>query len=499
MVWLALAGLAAIAAVAAAGWALLTLRDAPTDVAQTVIVLAGTALTLGFAVASLAAGAEDPLDPRRFAPLGLPERPLTVALTLAAFLSVPVVLLAAASVFFVITWAGHGVSPLLGILAALLGLATCVLLAKICESLTTLALRERRSRELVGLFVVAMIVVVVPVGVFLASLEWHGRVPSQLEEAVNVLGFTPFGAAWAVPGHVAAQSAGVWGSLAVALVTVAALWFGWQALVHRLLTTTERPGSGRSRSGLGWFAVAPGRPVGAIAARSLIYWMRDGRYLVNILVIPVAAMIVMVPLLVAGVPLSVAALVPVPLMALFFGWLPHNDLAYDSTAIWMHITSGTSGIADRVGRLVPVTLIAVPVLAITAPIAIAVYDRWALLPAMYGVIGCLFLTGLGLSSLLSALAPYPAARPGDGPFQQPQSTVTRGVLVQGGVLLGALVLSAPALWWAWLAIEQNIAFAQTALWGGLGIGVVVLVLGVIGGGIAFRRRSFAIMEFAESM
>lgn len=498
-VWLAIAGLAAIAAVAAAGWALLTLRDAEIDVAQTVIVLGGTAVTIGFAASSLAAGAEDPLDPRRFVQLGLPERPLAVSLALAAFVSVPAALLIATSVFFVFTWVGHGVSPALGILAAVLGVGTCVLLAKVCESLTTLALRERRSRELVGLFAIAMIVVVVPVGVFIASLEWHGEVPSQLEAAVNVLGFTPFGAAWALPGHVAAQSAGVWGSLIVALATAAALWFGWRALVHRLLTTTERPGSGRSRSGLGWFAIAPGRPAGVIAARSLVYWLRDGRYIVNVVVIPVAAAIVMVPLLVAGVPAPLVALVPVPLMALFFGWLPHNDLAYDSTAIWMHISSGTSGVADRIGRLVPVTLIAVPVLAITAPIAISVYDRWAMLPAMFGVAGCLFLTGLGLSSLISALVPYPAARPGDGPFQQPQSTVTRGVLAQGGVLIGALVLSAPAFWWGWLAITSDIAFAQTALWGGLGIGVLVLVLGVVGGGWAFRRRSFAIMEFAESM
>lgn len=496
---LGVAVLLAAGAVVAAGWALLSLRTAEGSVAQTVIVLAGTAVTVAFALVALAAGWEDPLDPRRFATMGLPERPLVRALTLAAFVSVPAAMLAAASIFFVITWAGHGVSPVVGVLAALSGLATSVLLAKICESLSTLALRERRSRELVGLFIIATIVVVVPTVVFLASLEWHGEVPAELEAAVGVLAFTPFGAAWAIPGQIAAQSAGVWGSLFVALATAAALWFGWRALVHRLLTTNERPDSGRSRAGLGWFAIAPGTPFGAIAARSLIYWARDGRYVVNVAIIPVAAAVVMVPLLVAGVPGPVVALVPVPLMALFFGWLPHNDIAYDSTAIWMHIASGTSGIADRLGRLVPVALIAVPVIAITAPIAIAFYGSWALLPAMFGVSGCLFLAGLGLSSLLSAIAPYPAARPGDGPFQQPQSTVTRGVLIQGGVLLGALVISAPVLWWAWLAIDTNPAFTHLALWGGLVIGAAALALGVYGGGRAFQRRSFEIMEFAESL
>lgn len=498
-VGLVLAALVAVGAVIAAGWALLSLASAETDVAQTVIVLAGTAVTLAFAITSLAAGTDDPLDPRRFAPLGLPRRPLTAALTLAAFISVPAVMLIIVSVCFVIAWAGHGVSPFIGAFAALAGIITSVLLAKICEALSTLVLRERRSRELVGLFIVAIIAVVVPVGVFLASLEWRGEVPAELEDAVTVLGFTPFGAAWAIPGHIATGNGDAWGSIVVALVTVVALGLGWRALVHRLLTTIERPDSGRSRSGLGWFGVAPGTPFGAIAARSLVYWWRDGRYIVNIVIIPVAAAVVMVPLLVAGVPGPIVALVPVPLMALFLGWLPHNDVAYDSTAIWMHMASGTSGNADRLGRLVPITLVAIPLLAITAPITIAFNGDWSLLPALFGVSGCLFLCGLGLSSVLSALAPYPAARPGDGPFQQPQSTVTRGVLIQGGVLIGAIVLSLPALWWGWLAIDVDRGFAQLALWGGLALGVIVLVAGVYGGGRVFQRRSFEIMEFAESI
>ncbi len=497
-VWQGLAGIVALAAVVAAAWALLSLASAEVDVAQTVIVLAGSAVTLAFAVASLAAGTEDPLDPRRFAPLGLPVGPLTRALTLAAFITVPALMLAVAAIAFVITWAAHDVSPVLGALAALAGLVTSVLLAKICEALSALVLRQRRSRELLGLFVIAIIVVVVPVGVFLASLEWGGRVPPELQGAVDGLAFTPFGAAWAIPGQVAAQSAGVWVSAAVAAVTLAALWFGWRALVRRLLTTIERPDAGRSRSGLGWFGVAPGTPFGAVAARSLIYWWRDGRYLVNIVIIPIAGAVVMVPLLVAGVPATVVALVPVPLMALFLGWLPHNDVAYDSTAIWMHIASGTSGIADRLGRLVPITLLAVPLIAITAPIAIAYNGNWALLPALFGASGCLYLTGLGLSSVFSAVAPYPTARPGDGPFQQPQSTVARGVLVPAVVLIGAIVLSLPALWWGWLTIDVDPGFTHLALWGGLAIGLGALALGVVAGGTLFERLGLEIMEFAEA-
>ncbi len=79
----------------------------------------------------------------------------------------------------------------------------------------------------------------------------------------------------------------------------------------------------------------------------------------NVIVVPIAAVVSTVPLLVAGVPFEIAVLLPVPIMALFFGWLPHNDLAYDSTALWMHIASGMRGAPDRIGRLVPVLLIGI--------------------------------------------------------------------------------------------------------------------------------------------
>ena len=119
-------------------------------------------------------------------------------------------------------------------------------------------------------------------------------------------------------------------------------------------------------------------------------------------------LLVVAPPLVAGVSPATVALLPVPIVALFFGWLPHNDVAYDSTAIWMHIASGTRGIADRVGRLVPVVLITVPLLAILIPVTVALHGRWAVLPALTGVAAVLFLSALGLSSIASAAAPYAA-------------------------------------------------------------------------------------------
>lgn len=491
-----LATLVLIAAVAVACWAILSLRNAAVPVAAVVTVVGGTAVTLGFALAPLVAGATDPLDPRRFAVLGLESRALSATLVLAGVISVPVLAIVALNVCLVIVWTSKGVPWVAAVAGAVLSVLTCILLARVCMALGAVFLRDRRSRELTGLFVLALLIVVVPVVVFLTSLQWRGRVPSQLREAAAILAVTPFGAPTAFAPRLATL-APAWVSLAVAVATVLVLGALWMWLVSRMLRATDRPVAVRERGGLGWFAVAPGTPSGAVAARSLQYWLHDRRYIVNVLVVPIAAALAMVPPLVAGVPFSWVILLPVPLMALLFGWMAHNDLAYDSSAVWLHFASGMRGVSDRTGRLVPILVIAVPVLVVAVPVAIALHGRWALLPAMAGVCASLFLAGLGFSSIASVAAPYAVSRPGESPFRQPPRTSASGSIAQALVLLGTLAVSVPPLWWAWLSITRNVDYAEWALWGGLAIGAGVLAIGLAIGSYVFERRGGALMEFAE--
>jgi len=483
-----------VVAVVVVFFAALRLRSVDVDVAFTVTVVAGSALTLGSFAAALVGGFDDQLDPRRFAVFGVSPGATAWTVLVASLVSVPMIALVAVGVAFAVLWTAHGASTGVAVAAAVLGVLTCLLATKVALAIAGLVLRERRSRELSGVVLTALLVVVVPIVVFFVSLEWDGDVPPALRSAVDILALTPLGAAWAIPG--AAVEGGAAPASVIAVLTVVALAALWVWLVRRLLTTTERPTSARERAGLGWFALLPATPAGGVAARSLAYWLRDARYLVNMAIVPIVAVVVTAPLLLVGVPLEYVALIPAPLMALFLGWLAHNDLAYDSTALWMHVASAVRGTADRVGRLVPVTLIGVAALAIAIPVSLSLHGRWAILPAMVGVCASLFLCGLGLSSISSVLTPYAASRPGDGAFEQPQRT--GGGLSQGVVLLGAIALSAPAFWWGWLALTDDVEYAWAAQWGGIGIGVVVAVVGVVIGGAVFDRRGGRLMEFVES-
>lgn len=493
----ALGGTVLVLATALACVAVLSLVETPERVSATVIVLAGSALTLGTALGPIVIGIDDPLDPRRMGVFGLSPRVLPGALALAGLISMPVFALVALVVCAATVWQTQGASLGVSVVGALLAVVTTSLFARVSLALASLVFQGRRTRELSGVLLVGLLVVIVPTAIFIGSLDWRGVIPPELDDAAGILALTPLGAAWAFAPGFALGAASRWPVLLVALATIGLLWWAWTVLAARAVAASERVVPVRERAGLGWFIVLPGTPTGAVAARSLVYWLRDGRYLVNVIVAPVAAVLAPIPLVVGGVPLEYVALLPVPVLALFLGWMPHNDVAYDSTAVWMHVAGGVAGVADRLGRLAPITLIGLPMMAVAIPVCLAIAGEWSMLPVLIGIAACLFLTGLGLSSISSALTPYAVTRPGDSPFQQPQRSGSFGMGGQALVLIGQLAISSPVFVWGWEAMQGETATEQ-ALWGGLVIGGAVFVVGVALGALAFDRRGDRIMEFAET-
>ena len=263
-----------------------------------------------------------------------------------------------------------------------------------------------------------------------------------------------------------------------------------------MLVTPERQPQAKRYAGLGWFDRLPRTPTWAIAARSLTYWGRDSRYGTSLVVIPLIPVVMIIALNIAGVPLQQLALLPVPIICLFLSWAVHNDVSFDNTAVWLHLSASTSGIADRWGRVIPVLLVGIPVLGFGSVISVWVQGDWDLLAPLIGVSGSILFSGLGLSSVMSAAFPYPTARPGDSPFSQPAPGASPAGMIQAFSFGAILVFSAPAIYFAYLGITSDSAWYFQSLLTGLAIGIGVLIIGTFVGAAIYNRRASDLLAFS---
>ena len=477
--------------------ALVALRFFDADLARSAVIVFGGIIIVVFAVLPLVLGIDDVLDPRKFSLFGLSNTVLATAIGVASLLSVPAIVITIIAVAQTATWSRGGAEYPLSIVAAVLIVITCVLSSRISTTLASFLLSTRRSRDISTLVGVALLVAATPLIVVLANVDWATQGASVLSSVADVLGWTPIGLAWSVPADSAIGLEGqAFGKLALAIVWALVLFLVWRVLLGAVLVTPGRQAQAKKYLGLGWFDRVPGTPAGAIAARSLTYWTRDARYVTSLVVIPLVPAVMIVALLVAGLPLQGLALLPVPVMCLFLSWSVHNDVSFDNTAIWLHLASSTRGRDDRWGRLAPALGVGVLLVTVGSVMSAAVFGDWIVLPSIIGVSAAILLVGLGLSSIMSARFPYPAVRPGDSPFSQPQAGGNAAGLIQALSFFGILLLAAPALTAAVLGFLLNPAWHFVALVLGLGIGVAALLGGVRAGSIVYDRRTSELLAAA---
>jgi ABC-2 type transport system permease protein len=473
------------------------LRLAEIPIASTGVTVFGSLLVIGFIVVPLIFGVDDVMDPRKFSLYGLPNSKLASSLAVTALVSVPSVVVTLIALAQIVTWSRGPLAVLLAILGAPIILATCLLCARVFTSIAAFLLSSRRSRDTTGVLGLVLLILVTPVFLLLLNVNWQKDGPAILGNIAAVLSWTPFGAVWAAPADAAFGLTGP--ALAkelIALATVAILWFAWRYLVQTMLVTQQRQPEARSYRGLGLFATGSSSPTLVVAERSLTYWFRDARYHVSLLVIPVIPFLLMLPLIVVGVPGELLALLPVPVMALFLGWTIHNDVAYDNTAIWLHVASGIRGRADRFGRVIPPLLVGVPLVVVASFICAPLWGDDRILPAMLGTGLGLLLTGLGLSSVMSARFPYPAVRPGDSPFAAPQAVGSASAVIQGFAFLITVILVSPTLYLAFMSLAHPGTFEWQSLGCGIVLGALFLWGGVAWGGHIFDKRSPEILAFS---
>ncbi|MHB1235355.1 MAG: hypothetical protein ACYCZK_06760, partial [Microbacteriaceae bacterium] len=438
-----------LAILAVTVWAcsqIVALRSADLRVAGPILTVLGSSITLGFLILPLIFSIDDMMDPRKFELLGIPVPRLAAGLALSTVVGLPGLALIALAVAQVISWSANPGTTLLAVLDAVVIVASSLLGARVAILLAALLLDSRVGREVAGAATVGGVILLFPVFSYLTSFDWNRDASGLLGRVAAVAGWTPLGAAWAAPAAAAAGDVGsALAKTAIGAAFAGALWLAWWALVKAMLALPPVRPQRKRYLGLGWFGRLPATPAGVIAARSLTYWSRDSRYRTALVVIPIVPLLWIAPLLVVGTPWSAIALIPVPVMCLFTAWMPHNDLAYDHTAFWLHVASNTSGRADRIGRMIPSLLIGIPLVVAGSVVSSWLHGDWAVLPPMLGLTSCILLAGLGVSSFVSARFPYPAPRPGDSPFHQPVSTETSPALIQSLSFFTTVLLAVPVL------------------------------------------------------
>lgn len=466
---------------------LIATREMETDLARMVSILVGSLMLFALATVPLMRGGADPMDPRAFADLGLPVKKLANLLMVACLASAPMVAVVLVAFAWVVGWSRGFWLTVLAAVCAILAVATAAVILRLMTSAAAAWIRTDGAQDVAGTIGILLLLTAPTLGAIAVAYRWPAD-PQLAPRLVEILSWTPFGAVWAVTGEAAAgNGAAAAIKLVVAAGYLVGLWLLWHWAVGRMLVL-EHGQPRRANTGLGLFELLSFGPTGAIAARSITYWMTDSRYRMSLLMVPIIPVLMMVPLIVVGVPSNWLALIPIPVMCLFLGWLPHNDVSYDGTAIWMNVASGIRGFSDRLGRLAPTLIIGLPLVFFGSLISAGAFGNPAVFASLLGVGTSLLLVGLGLSSMASALLPYPATRPGDGAFAGPQTASSRGAFVQTGLFLLTVLLSMPTLVFAGYGFWVDPQWHLTALVTGIGTGVGMLLVGVFVGGWAFTRR-----------
>lgn len=476
---------------------LVALRDVDIEIARSIVVVGGSVIVLGFLFVPLVFGADDTIDPRKFTLFGIPNTRLALGLAAAAFVGVPALVMALIGAAQVATWSTNASATLVAIVSAIVLLITCMLASRVMTTVATLLLATRRAREATGLIFLVVLSALSPLIAAMVTVDWRERGLPVLYAIADVVAFTPLGAVWAAPAYAAAgDTSAATGTMAIAIGFAVVLLLAWHILVTAMLVIPERESHSRTHRGLGWFRLLPATSAGVVAARSLSYWERDARYRSSMVIIPIVPAVMIGALVIGGMPLNVLLLLPVPVMCFFLAWSTlHNDVAFDNTAIWLHIASNISGSADRLGRVVPPLLLGLIVIAIGTPLSVWGYGSADIVPSLLGVSLCVLFVGLGLSSIISAAFPYPAVHPGDSPFAQPQWSAGAASWVQGMSLIAVLVFTAPTVYFAVLGMTEGGEWHMRALLLGIGTGVVALVGGILFGGWVFKRRGPELLAF----
>lgn len=485
---------------------LFALGFAGLDVARLVLTGGGAMLLLGWTLGPLLiAGVDTTLDPAKLAPFPISTDRMMVTLTAAGLTGVPGIATVAATLGIFLTLFRWPAGVAAAIACIPLGVLTCVLASRLIAALSQGAVGSRRTRELIGsaaflLLLLAGPIVIGIVNLIEASVSGGADVQQRIEGVIGALSWTPLGAAWAVPGDLAAGDvlpAAL--KLLIAVVTVAALWWLWRVSLAASLASPARATSAQVRPGrIGWFGRMPTGPMGATWARSQTYWLRDPRYRRQLLTVPIFPLLLLVSS--GGDVTSPVFAFSTVLAAYTLGIVTYVDVSYDGTAFATVLATGIRGRNDRAGRVLGAGIIGVPLVILVTVVTVGLSGRWELLAPVLGAAVGTLLTGYGVCAVSSALLVVPVPAPGDSPFAQVPGSGAMTMVSMLAIWLGIGVLALPSFIPAVIAAATgSVVLGWVTLALGVVLGGAVLVAGVFIGGrildrtgpeLLLRMRSF---------
>ncbi len=491
-----------IGAAIAAATALAALAEGPSDAVRDAVVPLGALLLLACVLFPIISARDEPMRPRAFVGYGIRPTLLSLVLPLTDLVSLPALVVAILLYGFVAAWAGvAGASVGVAVLCAICVLIIAVQLLRLA---TTLGARLEGHRHGARVRFAAAVLLLAAIGVVIVPSAMDPRYATSAASPLGAaLTPTPLGSLFAAPGAsvpgtaLPPADAAPGGVLLGAVEVMVVLWVLWRVVVGLEFRAARPTGIVSGSSALGVFGGMPATPLGTIAARSLTYWVRDPRYSASLAILPVIPIAMLVAMSIGGIPLAYSSLVPLPVMVLIVAWATsHNDVAYDSEALWSHVAARTRGWHDRLGRAVPAIVAGSAVIAIGAPLTVWLNGDPALAPAVVGISVAVLLGSIGLSSAVSATFPYAAPPPSGGAFEAPQTAGTSGGAVQSMSFFGVILVAAPAVAATAMWFTAGGSWSWWALLAGAGAGALVFIVGVAVGARAFERRGPELLAFA---
>lgn len=443
------------------------------------------------------ASLDDTLDPGRFRSVGSEAGAIMPGLTVAALLTLPALFFAGAFALFALSWAPDGGGAVAVALAGMgLTLLCAVFGARVAVLWGTRVLASRHAKIATAATMLLGLGAVAPIAYVMFADGLSAVLETDVGVLLEQLALTPLGA-----GAAAARSAvggDAWGAawrLGIQATWVVLLHLAWRANVERALVTPLARGGGSrprddrvldARPGL----AAPRDPAAAaVHARLRRAWLSDPRYLASlagVLLLPAAFVVLVVPVFDLDARWSYA----VPLiLAATIGWGRHNDVAFDSSALWLDVVSGRLGEAVMRGRMSATAAWALPAVLVVALGTLAWTGRWQDAPGLLGAtVGVLGLT-LGVAAASAVLVPYRAPAPGQNPFGAEIGSVGAGLaaqLVSSAVAVGLVPV---------VVVPFVLSLTVSPLWGwlacvlGVAAGTGAYVVGVRLAGTVYDRRS----------